>query len=512
MKEDYFESDEFKELLNSYEETKNQGYPSYLDEDDYADLSDYFMNKGNAEQAMECADEGLETHPDSVLMQSVKSGLLIFFHRYEEAKEIIDAIPSDIKNLDVFYQRAQLVYALDKDTDLAEELFREWIELQKVCDEKSGVTSDENIRDSYIHVITSFVELTENRQYDDELLKRWIEEYLVIFPSIGSCNADIILSEIVREERLFDMIEKVYLKILETDPYAPNGYSILATAQNALGKIQDSIESCNFALAIDARDWEAMAVLAHNNFLKGDYQSALTLIEEVNKELGDYSQSLLYSKCLCMCNRDKDCFEQLRNTKEYAQSFKYTLPDYYADIYCEIADIYMMCEDNTDALVAIDESLSMYPNDPHYILEKGVILARVGEDMELADSYVIESINNSEDKLEAVISAGIRLLMSNSIDLAYKYLSIAKDYKAETQEDFYRKKVIPAYIALIHYKKQSLEEFLLSIQEACTVCPELVASLFAEQIPENIAPSDFYEYLINKLKDIMNVQDDNSKE
>ena len=129
MKDDYFESDEFKELLNNYEEAKNQGYPCYLDEDDYADISDYYMNKGKAMQAMECANEGVDTHPDSVLMQSVKSGLLIFFHRYQEARDILNNIPEERSNLDVFYQRAQLIYALDGDADTAEELFREWMSI-----------------------------------------------------------------------------------------------------------------------------------------------------------------------------------------------------------------------------------------------------------------------------------------------------------------------------------------------------------------------------------------------
>ena len=503
MKDDYFESEEFRELLNNYEESKALGYPCYLDEDDYADLSDYYMNKGSAEDAMECAEEGLVAHPESVLMQSVKSGLLIFYHRYQEARDILNGIKSEQSNLDVFYQRAQLVYALDGDADTAEELFREWIELQKEDEKKTGEKSDEFIRESYIHVITSFIELTEHHKFDEELVKRWVEEYLVVFPSIGSSNSDIVLSEIVREERLFDMVEKVYLKILETDPYNNMGYTILATAQNALGKIDESIESCNFALAIDSRDWEAKAVLAHNYFSRGNHVEALKHIEEVAKELGDNSQSLLYSKCLILNDRIEEGYEQLKSAEEYVMTFKESIPDFFCDMYCEIADIYMMCDHDDEALNAIDEVLRIIPDDPHYLIEKGIILAHIGKEPELADAYIRECIEMSEDKIDAALGAAIRLLFSNSIDKSLQYLDEVESYTPQFQDDEYRKRMVPAYRALIYYKKKSLDDFLPALHEACIVCPDMVGNLFAEQIPSNVAPENFFDYLIEKVKRIM---------
>lgn len=512
MKDDYFESDEFKELLNNYEEAKNQGYPCYLDEDDYADISDYYMNKGKAMQAMECANEGVDTHPDSVLMQSVKSGLLIFFHRYQEARDILNNIPEERSNLDVFYQRAQLIYALDGDADTAEELFREWIELQKEEEKKNGEKSDEYIRDSYIHVITSFIELPTNRQYDEETVKRWVEEYLVTFPSIGSCNADTVLSEIVRDERMFDMVEKVYLKILETDPYNNMGYTILATAQNALGKIEESIESCNFALAIDSRDWEAKAVLAHNHFVRGNHEEALRLIEEVSNELGDNSQSLLYSKCLILNDRIEEGYQQLKYAEEYAQQFRDTIPDFYTELFCEIADIYLMCEHDDEALVAIDKVLEIIPDDPHYLIEKGIILAHNDRDPELADVYIRECIEIAEDKIDATLGAAIRLLFTNSLDKALIYLDEAESYDTQYQDDEYRKSVIPAYRSLIYYKKKLLEEFLTSLHEACEVCPDMVGNLFADQIPPNIAPENFFDFLMEKVKSIIDSHEGQNNE
>ena len=509
MKDDYFESDDFREILNNYEESRRNGYPSYLDEDDYADLSDFYMNNNKPMDAMTCAEEGLSNHPDSVLLQSVKSGLLIFYHRYQEARDLLNTIPQERSNLDVFYQRAQLIYALDGDADTAEELFREWIELQKKEEKKNNENDDEYIRESFIHVITSFVELTENRQYDEELVKRWVEEYLVTFPNIGRSSSDTVLSEIVREEHLYDMVEKVYLKILENDPYNNMGYTILATAQNALGKIEESIESCNFALAIDSRDWEAKAVLAHNHFVRGNHEEALRLIEEVSNELGDNSQSLLYSKCLILSDRIEEGYQQLKNAVEYAQQFRNTIPDFYTELFCEIADIYLMCEHDDEALAAIDKVLEIIPDDPHYLIEKGIILAHNDRDPELADVYIRESIEIAEDKIDAALGAAVRLLFTNSLDKALIYLDEAESYDAKYQDDKYRKSVIPAYRSLIYYKKKLLEEFLTSLHEACEVCPDMVGNLFADQIPSNIPPEHFFDYLMSKVNDILKNKENN---
>ena len=503
MKDDYFESDEFKELLNNYEEARKQGYPCYLDEDDYADLSDYYMNKGNAEEAMECAELGLDTHPESVLMQSVKSGLLIFYHRYQEAREILDSIPAEKSNLDVFYQRAQLVYALDGDADTAEELFREWIELQKTDGERKGEKDDEYIRESYIHVITSFIELTEHRQFDEELVKRWVEEYLVTFPFNGTSNSDVVLSEIVREEHLLDMVEKVYLKILENDPYNNMGYTILATAQQALGKYEESIESCNFALAIDSRDWDAKAVLANDYFLLCNFKEALKHIEEVVKELGDYSQSLLYGKCLVLSDKPEEGCEQLRNAREYAETFKKSIPTYYADLCWEMADMFMMANHDDEALECIDEALEMAPDEPTFLVEKGIILSHKGIETEMSDAYIRESIEMSDNKLDASLGAAIRLLFVGALDRAIMYLEEADSYEPKFPDDEYRKHIIPAYRAAIYFKKQSLEEFLPALHEACVVCPDMVGNLFVDQIPEDVAPEKFFDHMISKANEIL---------
>ncbi len=507
MKTDYFESDEFLEILKSYEESKESGNICYLDEDDYADIADYYMNQNIPQAGMECAEDGLEVHPNSVLLMSVKSGLLIFYHRYSEARAIIDDIPENLCTLDIFYQKAQLKYALDGDLDTAEEMFREWIELQKQDEIKNGNREDDvYIRDSYAHVITSFIDLAEDRFYDDELVKRWVDEYLVTFSPIGICNSDLVLADILREERMLDMVEKYYIKLLENDPYIEKGYYILATAQNLLGHYEESVESCEFALAIDPKDWDAKSLQANNFCLLNNYTKALSLFEEVVDEFGDNSQSLSYAKCLVYCNKITEALEQLENAEEFAIPFKDHDPEFYAEVFAEIADTYMMCDHFTEGLVAIDEALSVVPDNTRYLLTKGSLILFMGNDLQLALDYFEMSLDTANDKMILCVNVAARLIYQNEYDRALEWLDRSMMFVDSTLGADDTLRIIPAYRALVYHHKKDLENFVRNLDEACIVCPDVVGGLFADMIPADVAPKDFASYYVDKLKKLIEQQ------
>ena len=40
--DEYFDSEEFRNILDNYEESAKSGYPLYMDADDLADIADYY--------------------------------------------------------------------------------------------------------------------------------------------------------------------------------------------------------------------------------------------------------------------------------------------------------------------------------------------------------------------------------------------------------------------------------------------------------------------------------------
>ena len=65
--DDYFDSNEFRDLLKSYEESVRSGVPIFLDTDDLTDIADYYQLIGNNESANKAIENALEIDSGAVL-------------------------------------------------------------------------------------------------------------------------------------------------------------------------------------------------------------------------------------------------------------------------------------------------------------------------------------------------------------------------------------------------------------------------------------------------------------
>ena len=62
----YFDSEEFRTILNQYEESVESEHPIYIDADDLADIADYYQYNGFPEKAKVAVDLALEYNPEAV--------------------------------------------------------------------------------------------------------------------------------------------------------------------------------------------------------------------------------------------------------------------------------------------------------------------------------------------------------------------------------------------------------------------------------------------------------------
>ena len=62
----YFESEDFREILNKYEASVKSGHLIYMDADDLADIADYYQYNGHPDMADDAIDLALEYNPEAV--------------------------------------------------------------------------------------------------------------------------------------------------------------------------------------------------------------------------------------------------------------------------------------------------------------------------------------------------------------------------------------------------------------------------------------------------------------
>lgn len=490
MRNDYFDSDEFKEILDKYEASEKQGTACYFDAEDYMDIADFYLLSDRPEDAINAVEKGERQHPTNEDLRCTKSGAFIYLHRYAEAREIIDSL-SDDENGNVLYQKAQLAYAIDKDYDSAEELFTDWIAIEEeACRFDEKEERETRIRDAYLHILTSFIELCDGR-YDEELVKRWVEEYYARFAPLGGNECDLMLADMVRNEGLTDMVEKVYSSLLEYDPYLNYGWTVLSASQVMNGNYEDALESANFALAIDPENIDAVLNKAHALYSLGSKDQALVLFEKYLAAYDDANQYLPYAVCLITQGRTEDAIPYLYKTEDFLQLHTENT-EYYGQCSYELSEAYFALGILDRALDCIHRALEVIPKDVECLLLEGTI--------HLADNNIKDCIRcyaacirNVDDKVRMTCSIALRFIIQGQEDLALQILTTADEYGSD--DPSYR--LVSGHKALAYLQKKDVDEFLKYLKQACKECPDILSTLFYDKFPATVKPEDYYNYVVS---------------
>ena len=92
--ENYFNSKEFRELLNNYEASIKVGEHPFMDADDLVDIADYYNHLDRTEEANEVIDYALQLYPGSTLPNVFKARQALMNDNYEAAQHYSDCIES----------------------------------------------------------------------------------------------------------------------------------------------------------------------------------------------------------------------------------------------------------------------------------------------------------------------------------------------------------------------------------------------------------------------------------
>ena len=157
MKDDsasYYDSQEFTDLLASYENMMSEGGSVYFDSMDIANIAEYYTISGDLEKSDAAVEYGLNLHPsDPDILIAKANNLLIRGHR-EEAAVIAESI-DDPDNQELLYLKGELAIAAE-DPQTADFYFTQAVELS---DHDPGMLND---------IIVKFM---DSRHFD--LCQKW---------------------------------------------------------------------------------------------------------------------------------------------------------------------------------------------------------------------------------------------------------------------------------------------------------------------------------------------------
>ena len=99
--DDYFQSEEFLDIINRYEQTINSGQNPYMDSDELIDIADYYMTQGKHTEAKKATELALQLHPDSEDPVTMMADIMFETQQWQEAivwlNRVLDNTPFDVQ-------------------------------------------------------------------------------------------------------------------------------------------------------------------------------------------------------------------------------------------------------------------------------------------------------------------------------------------------------------------------------------------------------------------------------
>jgi tetratricopeptide (TPR) repeat protein len=447
MRDHSFRQDreELKELLRQYENMKAGRRHSFLEEESFERIIDYFDDRNELTQAMQAAELAMEQYPYSSVLLVKKADLMIASRRYREALDLLDqAEVMDSGDINIYILKTDAYLALDLQAKAVEVL-------------ESAIIQFED--DERIELLFELADV-----YDD------YEEFEKVF----DCLKLILEADANNEEALYKICFwtdftgrneesiRIHQHILEEFPYNELAWFNLAAAYQGLKLYEKAIDSYQYAITIDEKFDFAYRNMADAFIRLHRYKEAIEPLEKVI-ELSR-PEDVIYEAL-------GHCFDKLKN---YAQArFYYKKASHLnpedSKLYYKIACTYINEGLTENAVKQLQNALRLQPLQPEFNLAMGecmVDLGRFNDGIEYFGN-VIRAKSKSIKGWSALLEC---LMKGNLLDEAEEYAQTAFD---ETGS----KPVFLFYKTAILFAQGKSKEALNQLEAAMEKAPKLIRKL-----------------------------------
>lgn len=441
---------ELQEILKRYENLKKGRSQSYIDEESFEKIIDYFDEKEDMSSALEAAEKGAEQYPFSSTMIIRKADLLIATHKYREALNLLDhAATLDSSDINVYILKTDAYLALDKQ-EKAVEILEEALSL---------FDGDERI--------SLLFELAD--VYDD------YQEFEKVF----DCLKLILEQEPNNEEALYKICFwtdftgrneesiKLHQKIIDEFPYNDLAWFNLAAACQGIKLYEKALDAYQYAIAINEKFDYAYRNMGDAYIRLKKYKEAIDALQKV-LELSK-PEALIYEAL-------GFCYDKLHNNAQarfYYRKASHISPDD-SKLYYKIACTYFNERQWESAVKQLETALKIHRHQSEYNLLMGECKIQQGfyKDAIHYFSTVVSARPKNKKGWEALIRC------------LYKagYFEEAKDQATAALKISAGQSIFLYYLSAILFALGKTKEAILQLENAMARSPKLVKN-FVELNP-----------------------------
>ena len=256
--------EELKELLQQFDNLKSGRSNSFIEEESFEKIIDYFDEKDELAQALEASDYAIQQYPYSSTLLIKKGDLLIVSKKYKEALDFLEqAEILDSSDINLYILKTDAYLALDQQEKAAAVLeialnYFEGDEKLELLFELTDVYDDYENFDKVFDCLKMILEMDPN---NEEALYK-----ICFWTDFTGRN----------EEGI-----KLHQKIIEEFPFSELAWFNLATAYQGIKLFEKAIDAYQYAVAIDEKFDYAWRNMGDAYLRIRKYKEAIEVLQKV---------------------------------------------------------------------------------------------------------------------------------------------------------------------------------------------------------------------------------------
>lgn len=468
--DEYFDSEEFRELLTEYEEAVNTEQPLFMDADELAEIADYYQLTERFDEASHAIDMALSLSPGAIAPLTYKIHEALWNGDTEEARKYLEQI-TETDEPDYVYDKGEILLAEEK-VEEADLLFRDEFKRVSPDEYQDYVVDVANIFADYNYPEKAMQWMARAHHEDSQEFKELMARTLF---GLGKYKDS----------------EKLWGELIDSDPFSKHYWNALASTQFMNEDYSHSVESSEYAIAIDPEDPEGLLSKANGLYRLYNYEEALKYYQRYSERVPDDEFGVMHQgTCLINLGHNDEAVSKLNEAISVAPENS----PYLGDIYQELSFAHSENGHYDMAMEMLDKA-DQYEETDHVQTQvvRGHIMlaaAKVEEAEEHFRKAVLTSDNPSQTLLRVIVSLYDNHYLEATYALFKKFFIIADE---STGEGY-------AYMALCCYDLKRYDEFLSYLKIACERCPHECQIALSHLFPEDIEPKDYYNYIKDKMK------------
>ena len=464
-KENYFNSPEFQETLHRYESSLQEGRQEYFGSDELSDISEYYYDSGKRKEADDVLNYAIQLHPGAAMPLVFKGRIALIDNKdIDSAQHYADMIVDQL-DLDCLYLQAEIMIARGNVE-----------EADNFLNNAMHKIDEDDVPDYVLDIATIFIDYNQPdiaakwlaRSDEDDLL-----DYREVKARIAFAKGD------------YEQSEQIFEQLLDEDPYSRHYWNSLAATQFMSNRINDSITSSEYSIAIDPEDEEALLNKANGLFSLGNFKDAIEYYQRFLKLCPEEGAAYMFiGNCLLNMGQPEEAMPQYNKALECFRKHDISTSEVNqcrAFTFSQLGNV-------EQALLCLDEA----DNDPecnHSEINviRGHILLEHSRVKEAIKSFV-EALQATNFSHEIFFRIAISVYDCGYHSIAYRmFKTYHETHHAQGDEG-------AAYLASCCRQLNKHDEYMKYLNIACHQNPIEARKILGEYFPTGMNPKDYLDY------------------